>query len=112
MTIDPPCPFGDRARGCDFGCSPCFFSPTNYECTVYVDGFNFYYGAVKGTPYKWLDFNKLFGFLLPKNNITKIKYFSAKIIPRPQDLDQLQRQETYLRALRTLPNVENGPGLF
>ncbi len=25
---------------------------------VYVDGFNFYYGAVKGTPYKWLDIRR------------------------------------------------------
>jgi hypothetical protein len=22
---------------------------------VYIDGFNLYYGAVKGSPYKWLD---------------------------------------------------------
>jgi hypothetical protein len=22
---------------------------------VYIDGFNFYYGAAKGTPHKWLD---------------------------------------------------------
>ena len=26
---------------------------------VYVDGFNLYYGAVKGTPYKWLNINAL-----------------------------------------------------
>lgn len=31
---------------------------------VYVDGFNFYYGAVKGTRYKWLDFKALFGHIL------------------------------------------------
>lgn len=37
---------------------------------VYIDGFNFYYGAVKDTPYKWLDFKKLLGFLLkPDHNI-------------------------------------------
>ncbi|MEZ5246060.1 MAG: hypothetical protein R2707_13255 [Acidimicrobiales bacterium] len=23
---------------------------------VYIDGFNFYYGAVKGTPHEWLDY--------------------------------------------------------
>jgi len=22
---------------------------------VYIDGFNLFYGALKGTPYKWLD---------------------------------------------------------
>ncbi len=23
--------------------------------TIYIDGFNFYYRGVRGTPYKWLD---------------------------------------------------------
>jgi hypothetical protein len=26
---------------------------------VYIDGFNFYYGQVKGTAYKWLNFESL-----------------------------------------------------
>ncbi len=32
---------------------------------VYVDGFNLYYGALKRTPYKWLDLGKLAEILLP-----------------------------------------------
>ena len=48
---------------------------------VYVDGFNLYYGAVKGTPYKWLDISKLCHFLLPKNQVLKIKYFTALVNP-------------------------------
>ena len=45
---------------------------------VYIDGFNFYYRAVKGTPYKWLDFNTLFQHLLSrKNEVISIKYFTA-----------------------------------
>ena len=32
---------------------------------VYVDGFNLYYGALKGSPYKWLDVDALFRTLLP-----------------------------------------------
>jgi len=24
------------------------------KVNIYVDGFNLYYGAVKGTPYRWL----------------------------------------------------------
>ena len=36
---------------------------------VYVDGFNLYYGAVKGTPYKWLDIARLCQSLLPKSQI-------------------------------------------
>ena len=73
---------------------------------VYVDGFNLYYGAVKDTPYKWLDINKLCSHLLPKHQILRIKYFTARISGRPSDPDQPTRQQTYLRALRSLPNLE------
>jgi len=27
---------------------------------IYIDGFNLYYGALRGTPYKWLDIEKSF----------------------------------------------------
>ena len=73
---------------------------------VYVDGFNLYYGAVKGTPYKWLDLLKLCQFLLPKNKIIKIKYFTALVTPRPNDPGQPNRQQMYLRALGTIPDLE------
>jgi uncharacterized LabA/DUF88 family protein len=73
---------------------------------VYVDGFNLYYGAVKGTPYKWLDVLKLSKFLLPKSRIVKIKYFTALVSARPGDPDQPNRQQMYLRALRTIPGLE------
>jgi uncharacterized LabA/DUF88 family protein len=73
---------------------------------IYVDGFNLYYGAVKGTPYKWLDILKLCQFLLPKNQIVKIKYFTALVSARPSDPDQPNRQLLYLRALRTIPGLE------
>ena len=32
---------------------------------VYVDGFNLYYGALRGTPFKWLNLVKLAELLLP-----------------------------------------------
>jgi uncharacterized LabA/DUF88 family protein len=73
---------------------------------VYVDGFNLYYGAVKGTPYKWLDISKMCQLLLPKNQVLKIKYFTAMVHPRPNDPDQPLRQQMYLRALKTIPNLE------
>ena len=73
---------------------------------VYVDGFNLYYGRLKGTPYKWLDINKLCRLLLPKHDIVRIKYFTARVTGRPPDLDQPTRQQTLLRALQTLPNLE------
>lgn len=73
---------------------------------VYIDGFNFFYGAVKGTPYKWLDLSALCRQLLPKNNILSIKYFTANVNVRASDPDQPIRQQTYFRALRTIPNLE------
>ena len=68
---------------------------------VYVDGFNLYYGALKATPYRWLDLEALCTRLLPRDEISLIRYFTARVTARPSDPDQPQRQQTYLRALRT-----------
>ena len=72
---------------------------------VYIDGFNLYYGALKNTPYRWLDLAALCRQMLPKDNIQSIKYFTAKVSARPHDPQQPMRQQTYLRALATLPRV-------
>jgi len=45
-------------------------------------------------------------FLLPNNQIVRIKYFTALVKPRPNDPDQPNRQQIYLRALRTIPRLE------
>lgn len=82
------------------------------KTNVYVDGFNLYYGALKGTPYKWLDIRKLCELLLLNNHIHQIKYFTALVSARPHDPDQPVRQQTYLRALQTLPNTAVIKGSF
>jgi len=70
---------------------------------VYVDGFNLYYGALKGTPYRWLDILAMSRKILsPKNHIVGIKYFTARVLPRPSNPGQPLRQEIYLRALKSL----------
>lgn len=47
---------------------------------VYVDGFNFYYGALKGTPWKWINLVELSKRLVPSNfTISKVKYFTARV---------------------------------
>ncbi|WP_419925350.1 NYN domain-containing protein [Candidatus Poriferisocius sp.] len=79
---------------------------------VYIDGFNFYYGAVKDTPYKWLDFEALCQRLLPKDEITKIRYFTARVASRLDDPQQATRQETFLRALGTFSLIEIHEGHF
>ncbi len=79
---------------------------------VYIDGFNLYYGAVKGTPHKWLDFEELSRLLLPHDHIVKIRYFTARVSARPNDPQQANRQDTYLRTLATLPLLEIHYGHF
>ena len=69
---------------------------------VYIDGFNLYYRAVKGTPYKWLDLLKLSQAIVPSHRIHRIRYFSALIQPRTGDLQGPQRQQIYIRALKTI----------
>jgi uncharacterized LabA/DUF88 family protein len=73
---------------------------------VYVDAFNLYYGALKRSPYRWLDLRKLMANLYPAHQITGIKYFTARVNPLPGNPDQPLRQQLYFRALRTLPGVE------
>ena len=46
---------------------------------VYIDGFNLYYGALKGSPWKWLDLEKLCHLLLPRDEIILIRYFTSKV---------------------------------
>ena len=79
---------------------------------VYIDGFNLYYGAVKGTPYRWLDVARFCAVLLPLDTIHRIRYYTAQVKPRPHDPNQAVRQATYLRALRTIPNLTIHEGHF
>lgn len=60
------------------------------KVNVYVDGFNLYYGSVKGTPHKWLDFSAPCRLMLPRDHINRIRYFTAKVKPLPNDPDQPQ----------------------
>jgi uncharacterized LabA/DUF88 family protein len=82
------------------------------KTNVYIDGFNFYYGALRKTPYRWVNVRKLCELLLPRNTIAEIKYFTALVSARPNDPDQAVRQQLYLRALRTLPGVSVHLGHF
>ena len=81
------------------------------QAIVYVDGFNLYYGAVRNTPYKWLDIDAVCRMLL-RDEISQIRYFTARISGRPHDPQAPQRQETYLRALRTIPHLTPYFGQF
>ncbi|MCB1325548.1 MAG: NYN domain-containing protein [Spirochaetales bacterium] len=75
---------------------------------VYIDGFNLYYGQVRGTPHKWLDLQAMCNAYLDptKNSVLKIKYFTAHVVPRRGDPGQGTRQQTFLRALATFSSIE------
>ena len=80
---------------------------------VYIDGFNLYYRALRRSPqYKWLDLSKLSQALLPDHQINRIRYFTAIIEERPGDTQQQYRQQVYLRALETIPNLSIHYGQF
>ena len=79
---------------------------------VYIDGFNLYYEAVKGTTLKWLDVRRLCELLLQGHRIDRVKYFTARVSARSDDPDKPTRQQIYLRALRTLPDLEIIYGSF
>lgn len=74
--------------------------------SVYIDGFNLYYGALRGSSFRWLDLEAFCRLLLPRNDVQKIKYFTARVVPRPGKPHTAARQQTYLRALATLASVE------
>ena len=80
---------------------------------VYVDGFNLYYGSLKGTAYKWLDLKALFSSILPGHSIIKIKYYTARVSARPGNSDGPIEQDAYLRAIKAfIPELEISFGKF
>ncbi len=79
---------------------------------VYVDGFNLYYCALKGTRFKWLNLHALCQAALPRScDIAAINYYTARVSARrkptaPKD------QNSYLTALSTIPNLHVFFGRF
>jgi hypothetical protein len=82
------------------------------RANIYIDGFNLYYRALKGTAYKWLDLEALSRKLVPDHEINRIRYFTAKVAARSGNPDSPMRQETYLRALGTNPKIDVHLGRF
>jgi len=78
---------------------------------VYIDGYNLYYGCLKGTPYKWLDLITLFDrYILPSSAPDAshllqpgIKFFTAKILEQAaKATDSVSSQARYHTALKKL----------
>jgi uncharacterized LabA/DUF88 family protein len=71
---------------------------------VYIDGLNLYHRKLEGTPYKWLNLRILAELLLPKDEVKRVRYFTARVMSYPGEPDtgQMLRQQVYIRALDTL----------
>lgn len=74
---------------------------------IYVDGFNLYYGALKGTAWKWLDLERYFGLLRQDDDIVEIKYFTAEVTGPKR-----RKQLVYLNALEQSSKVTIIKGVF
>jgi hypothetical protein len=72
---------------------------------LYVDGFNLYYSAVRGTPLRWLNPVALATQAFPNNRIIGLRFFTARVTARPGNPGEPLRQSFYWRALRTLPDT-------
>lgn len=80
--------------------------------TVYIDGFNLYYRLLKQRPaIKWVNPFALAKRVLPDNKITKVRYFTARVSGR-LDPDAPHRQQLYLDALGTIPEITVHFGSF
>ena len=59
---------------------PLLLMGPSVRTSVYVDGFNLYYGAVKDTPFKWLNLVDLARQLVPGGHVVgRLKYFTARV---------------------------------
>lgn len=74
------------------------------KVNVYVDGLNLYHRKLEGTKFKWLNLWTLAELLVPKDEVHRVRYFTAKVMTYPGKSNHLQmvRQQTYLRAVDTL----------
>ena len=73
---------------------------------VYVDGLNLYYGLrSRGwRRYYWLNLLRLAENLLRHGqSLVIVRYFTARVESQPNNPQRYARQDTYLKALETLP---------
>ncbi len=81
---------------------------TGIRTSVYIDGYNLYYGRLRHSEHKWLDVVRLFESLLkaqdPGATLTAVKFFTAPALPAfsSQGMASVIAQQSYHRALEAL----------
>ena len=80
---------------------------------VYVDGFNLYFRLLQKRPaLKWLNIKTLAERVLnPANQIVAVRYYTARVSGR-LDPHGPARQQVYLDALATVPQISVHMGMF
>jgi len=82
------------------------FREAPIKTIAYVDGFNLYFGSLRGTPYRWLDLCALVKRLCHEQNPTcelvAIKYFTADIKAKlsSHGEESCKAQQDYLLSLQ------------
>ena len=81
---------------------------------VYIDGYNLYYGLLKGCAgSKWLNPRALATAMFKEEHeICSIKFFTARIRTYPHDIAAEERQKIYLQALAAFGGVEIIEGFY
>ncbi|MCC5863479.1 MAG: NYN domain-containing protein [Gammaproteobacteria bacterium] len=84
------------------------------ETAVFIDGYNLYYGRLKGTEYKWLNLHALAARIVrdqaPESRISTCRYYTAMVKSRVASHGDasVQSQTVYHRALESpyTPHVD------
>ncbi len=82
--------------------------PVRQRTIIYIDGFNLFYGALKGTSDRWLDLERYFSLLRNEDDLVAINYFTTRVSRTESRRDQT----TYIKALSTSPLVKVIEGRF
>jgi hypothetical protein len=80
------------------------------KTTIYIDGYNLYYGRLRNTQFKWLDVVALFSNMAltiePKSAVIAVKYFTAPALTKfvRHSAESMKAQNDYHQAFR--PNIQ------
>ncbi len=80
----------------------------NERVIFYIDGLNLYNGLKRANlrKYYWLDLRELaIKLCLPNQELIRVKYFTSMVSTK-FDEDKFHRQSSYIKAIKTLPDME------
>ena len=74
---------------------------------VYIDGFNFYYGAARPHGIRWVDLRRMAQRILgPRHAVEQVYLYTAPLHDRVSDGRAAWRHEMFLRALHARGGIE------